>query len=206
MGLKKSFTSEEKKGLTDYEVQIGEKYLRKHKTKGKIKAEEANKLYRAYEMGFEFDEIQKNYPQYELGQIILTAALDGWYERRRVFRSDKLKKLRKRIGLTCAEQIDFMAEIFKATSTKHMQTLVAYSNDPKNNPEPDFTVDSVKELKELAEVMMKLSNSITGKRAGYAELLNEYDEGDGENQTETTEESESDEDLTLDDLIAQEQG
>ena len=78
MALKRNFNDDERVGLSQQEIEIGERYLRKNKTAGAIDSIKALKLYEMFLIGCSFHEIQNQFPQYELGQIILTAALSKW--------------------------------------------------------------------------------------------------------------------------------
>ena len=63
MALKRQFSNEEKVGLTQQEIEIGEKYLRKHKTAGALNEVESLKVYELYMVGCSFNEIHQQFPQ-----------------------------------------------------------------------------------------------------------------------------------------------
>ena len=78
MALKKNLSDEEKYGLSEEEIKLATKYLRKNKTAGALKDLEAARLYEMYLLGDSLAKIAQQFPQYPIGQITLTAALRGW--------------------------------------------------------------------------------------------------------------------------------
>ena len=78
MALKRHLSLDEQFGLTEEEIKISEKFLRKNKTAGAVPDSESMKLYELFMLGYSFNEIQQQYPQYLVAQVILTAALRGW--------------------------------------------------------------------------------------------------------------------------------
>jgi len=63
MALKTRFTDKEKFGLTEEEVKLGEKYLRKYKTAGAVKTQESAKHYERMMVGCSVDEIHQQWQE-----------------------------------------------------------------------------------------------------------------------------------------------
>ena len=76
--LKKNLQDDERYGLTQEEIQLAEKYLKRNKTAGALKDSEAFVLYEMFMIGTSFSDMHLQHPQYPLPQIILTAALRKW--------------------------------------------------------------------------------------------------------------------------------
>ena len=70
MALKKNLTDDEKYGLSEEEIKLATKHLRKHKTAGALKDLEAAKLYEMYLLGDGIAKIAQQFPQYPIGQSL----------------------------------------------------------------------------------------------------------------------------------------
>jgi len=156
MALKTNFTDEERVGLTQEEIKVGEKYLRKHKTAGAIQDDEAMKLYELYLIGCSYYEINKQYPQYELGQIILTGALKKWGKDRDNMQTTLRDRVQAKVVKSVIDQVDFLTSMLEVTSTEHLTAMRNYILDPDNNPKPSMRIESIKEYKDIMEALQKL--------------------------------------------------
>ena len=156
MALKRNFSDEEKIGLTQEEIKIGQKYLRKYKTAGSLLDDEALKLYEMYLIGCSFSEINKQYPAYELGQVILTAALKRWGMDRDKMQTTLKDRVQAKIVKSVIEQVDFLTSMLEVTSAEHINAMRNYIIDPVNNPKPNLRIQSIKEYKDIMEALQKL--------------------------------------------------
>lgn len=156
MALKRDFSEEERIGLTQEEIKVGEKYLRKHKTAGAIHEDEAMKLYELYLIGCSYYEIQKQYPQYELGQIVMTGALKKWGKDRDNMQSTLRDRVQAKVVKSVMDQVDFLTAMLEVTSVEHLTAMRNYIMDPDNNPKPSLRVESIKEYKDIMEALQKL--------------------------------------------------
>ena len=77
MALKRRFTDEERYGLTQEEINVAEKYLRKHKTAGALNEQESLKLFELYLIGASFTELSNQFPQYPIEATIDTVVLNN---------------------------------------------------------------------------------------------------------------------------------
>jgi hypothetical protein len=160
MALKKYFNDEEKFGLTQYEIEIGEKYLRKHKTIGSVKSNEALKLYELYMVGCSFNEIKDQFPQYELGQIILTAAVQKWGMDRDRMHSSLRDRVKAKVIKSVMEQTDFLTSLLAVASSEHMKEMRDYILDP-TSVKPSMRIKSIKEYKDVTETLAKIVQGAT---------------------------------------------
>ncbi len=156
MALKRHFNEREKFGLTAEELKIGEKYLRKHKTKGAVPEAESMKLYEMWMIGCSFHEIQQQYPQYPIDKIILTAALRGWMHDRDKMMGSLRERVQAKVVKSVIEQVDFLTTMLAVASAEHVEAMKSYILDPNNNPKPDIRVQSIKEYKEVTEALYKI--------------------------------------------------
>jgi len=170
MALKRNFTDEEKAGLTQEEIKIGQKYLRTHKTAGALSDTEALKLYEMYMIGCSFTEISKQYPQYDLGQIILTAALKKWGTDRDRMQTTLKDRVQAKVIKSVIDQVDFLTSMLEVTSAEHMIAMKNYILDPENNPLPNLRIQSIKEYKDIMEALHKLVIG-TGSNSNKASML-----------------------------------
>lgn len=163
MALKRNFTDEEKFGLTEEEIKLGEKYLRKHKTAGAVASPESMKLYEMYMVGCSFYEIHQQYPQYELPQIILTAALNGWSRDRDKMMGSLKDRVQAKVVKSVIEQVDFLTTMLSVSNAEHLKQMQEYILDPKNTNKPVLRIESIKEYKEIVETLQKLVAGAQGK-------------------------------------------
>jgi len=161
MALKRSFSDEEKIGLSHQEVEIGEKYLRKNKTAGAIENIKALRLYEMYLIGCSFHEIHQQFPQYELGQIILTAALNRWGSDRDKMQGTLRDRVRAKVVKSVIDQVDFLTSMLGVASTEHLNQMRNYTIDPANEPTPSLRIKSIKEYKEVTETLAKIVQGAT---------------------------------------------
>ena len=156
MALKKRLTQEEKYGLSEEEIKLGEKYLRKHKTAGALKELEAAKLFELYLLGESLPKIAQQFPQYPLGQVSLTAALRGWaYDRDKMMHTLQ-DRVKAKVVKSVLEQVDFLTAMMSVANAEHLEAMVKYCQDPINNPKPSMRVTNIKEYKDVAETLYKI--------------------------------------------------
>ena len=108
MALKRRFTDEERYGLTQEEINVAEKYLRKHKTAGALNEQESLKLFELYLIGASFTELSNQFPQYPIERIIMTAALRGWPSDRDKMVHTLRDRVRAKVVKSVIEQVDFL--------------------------------------------------------------------------------------------------
>lgn len=161
MALKRSFSDEEKIGLTQQEIEIGEKYLRRHKTAGALNQVESLKVYELYMVGCSFNEISQQFPQYELGQIILTAALQKWGTDREKMHSTLRDRVKAKVIKSVIEQTDFLTAMLSVASAEHMKQMRDFIVDPVTSPKPSLRITSIKEYKEVTDTLAKIVQGAT---------------------------------------------
>lgn len=174
MALKRHLSQDEKFGLTEEEIKISEKFLRKNKTAGAVADSESMKLYELFMLGYSFNDIQQQYPQYPVAQIILTAALRGWSKDREKMMGSLRDRIQAKVVKSIIEQVDFLTTMLSVTNTQHMDTMRRYIIDPVNNPIPAINVQNIKEYKEVAETLHKLVAGVspgTGKKSAMMDAL-----------------------------------
>lgn len=182
MALKKHFTTDEKFGLTQEEIKLGEKYLRKHKTAGAVGSPESMKLYEMYMVGCSFYEIHQQYPQYELPQIILTAALNGWAKDRDKMMGSLKDRVQAKVVKSVIEQVDFLTSMLSVSNAEHLQQMQDYVRDPANNTKPALRIESIKEYKEIVETLQKLVAGAQGKPGKSSAMFEALEGGNKKKQ------------------------
>jgi uncharacterized protein with HEPN domain len=161
MALKKRLTDEEKYGLSEEEIKLAEKYLRKHKTAGALKELEAAKLFELYLLGESIPKIAQQFPQYNLGQVALTASLRGWAHDRDKMMHTLQDRVRAKVVKSVLEQVDFLTAMMSVANAEHLEKMMKYCQDPINNPKPDMRVTNIKEYKDVAETLYKIVSGAT---------------------------------------------
>lgn len=161
MALKRSFSTEERIGLSNQEVEIGEKYLRKNKTAGAIDNIKALRLYEMFLIGSSFYEIEQMFPQYELGQIILTAALNRWGSDRDKMQGTLRDRVRAKVVKSVIDQVDFLTSMLGVASAEHLKQMRTYSLDPDAEPVPSLRIKTIKDYKEVTETLAKIVQGAT---------------------------------------------
>lgn len=162
MALKKNLTNDEKHGLSEEEIKLATKWLRKHKTAGALQELEAARLYELYLLGDSLAKIAQQFPQYTLGQIALTASLRGWAKDRDKMLHTLQDRVRAKVVKSVLEQVDFLTAMMSVANAEHLETMVRYIQDPINNPKPELRVTNIKEYKDVAETLYKIVAGATG--------------------------------------------
>jgi len=160
MALKRSFSEEEKIGLTQQEIEVGEKYLRKYKTAGALNQVESLKVYELYMVGCSFNEIHQQFPQYELGKVILTASLQKWGLDREKMQSTLRDRVKAKVIKSVIEQTDFLTAMLSVASAEHMKEMRNFIVDP-NAPKPSLRIKSIKDYKEVTDTLAKIVQGAT---------------------------------------------
>jgi hypothetical protein len=156
MALKKNLTEDEKYGLTEEEIKLATKWLRKHKTAGALKDLEAARLYEMYLLGDSIARIAQQFPQYPIGQIALTAALRGWAKDRDKMLHTLQDRVRAKVVKSVLEQVDFLTTMMSVANAEHLEAMMKYIQDPVNNPKPQMRITNIKEYKDIAETLYKI--------------------------------------------------
>jgi hypothetical protein len=157
--LKRDFNEHEQYGLTQEELKLGRRWLRKYKTAGRIPNPEALKLFEFYLIGHSFPEIHTQFPQYPVEQVIMTAALAGWPHDRDKMMHTLRDRVQARVVKSVIEQVDFLTAMLGVVNAQHLESMRKYITDPTNNPAPAMKIESIKEYKEVVETLHKI---ITG--------------------------------------------
>ena len=154
MALKRDFTDEEKYSLTQEEIKLGVKYLRKHKTAGRIPEPQSLKLLELFLIGHTFHEIHHQFAQYPIGQIILTAALCKWAHDRDKLHHTLKDRVQAKVVKSVIEQVDFLTTLLSVTK-------------------PQFRIDSIKEYKEVMEALYKIvAGSVPNSKTKTSPMFN----------------------------------
>lgn len=156
MALKKHLTEEEKYGLTEEEVKLATKWLRKHKTAGALRELEAAKLFELYLLGDSLPKIAQQFPQYPIGQITLTAALRGWALDRERMMHTLQDRVRAKVVKSVLEQVDFLTAMLSVSNAEHLDAMVKYAQNPGSNPKPELRISNIKEYKDVVETLYKI--------------------------------------------------
>jgi hypothetical protein len=166
MALKKNLTEDERYGLSEEEIKLATKHLRKHKTAGALQDLEASKLYEMYLLGDSISKIAQNFPQYPVAQIALTAALRGWPKDRDRMQHTLQDRVRAKVVKSVLDQVDFLTSMMAVANSEHLESMVKYIQDPINNPKPAMRVTNIKEYKDVAETLYKIVAGATGGGVG----------------------------------------
>lgn len=156
MALKKNLTDEEKYGLSEEEIKLSTKYLRKHKTAGILDPLNSAKLYELYSLGDSLAKIAQQFPQFPIGQIVLTAALRGWAKDRDKMMHTLQDRVRAKVVKSVLDQVDYLTTSLAVVNAEHMEAMVKYIQDPLNNPKPAMRIETIKEYKDIAETLYKI--------------------------------------------------
>ncbi len=156
MALKRRLNDKQKFGLTQEEVTLAEKYLRKHKTSGVVPEIESMKLYELYMVGCSFHDIYNNHPQYPVDKIILTCALRGWAHDREKMMGSLRDRVQAKVVKSVIEQVDFLTTMLSVNNTEHLDVMRKYILDPVNCPKPEIRIKNIKDYKESVETLHKI--------------------------------------------------
>lgn len=166
MALKKNLTEEEKYGLSEEEIKLATKYLRKNKTAGALSDLDAAKLYEMYLLGDSIGKIAQQFPNYPVGQIALTASLRGWAKDRDKMQHTLQDRVRAKVVKSVLDQVDFLTSMMAVANAEHLEAMIKYVQDPINNPKPAMRVTNIKEYKDVAETLYKIVAGATGGGTG----------------------------------------
>jgi hypothetical protein len=167
MAFKRDLTEEERYGLSEEEIKLATKWLRKHKTAGVLNDIDSAQLFELFLLGVTLGKIADQYPQHTLGKICLTAALKGWVKDRDRMMCTLQDKVRAKVLKSVIDQVDFLSALLAVSNAEHIDAMRKYILDPANNAAPTLRIKTIKEYKEVAETLYKLivsSNNSSGGR------------------------------------------
>ena len=147
-------------GLSQQEIEIGEKFLRKNKTAAVIDEVQSLKLYEMYLIGNSFHEIHNQFPTYELGQIIMTASLRKWGLDREKMQGSLRDRVKAKVVKSVIDQVDFLTSMLSVASTEHIEQMRNYILDA-NAPKPSLRIKSIKDYKEITDTLGKIVQGAT---------------------------------------------
>ena len=163
MVLKTKLTEKERYGLTEEEIKLGTRYLRQNKTRGALNDLDAARLFEMFLLGDSISKIAQQFPQYPVGQIVLTAAMRGWAYDRDKMMSSLQDRVRAKVVKSVLDQVDCLTSMLAVTNAEHLATMTRYIQDPVNNPKPDLRIETIKDYKEVVESLYKI---VAGATAG----------------------------------------
>lgn len=177
MALKTKLTEDEKYGLSDEEVKLATRWLRKNKTAGVIPELEAAKLFELFLLGETLAQIAHRFPKYPYGQIAFTAAYKQWAKDRDQMLHTLNDRLQAKVVKSVLDQVDFLTSMMSVANAEHLEAMTKYIQDPVNNPKPALRITSVKDYKEIAETLFKIVAGATGaskKSSPMTDALTSY--------------------------------
>ena len=175
MSLKRNFTELERYGLTTEEIKLGERFLRKNKTAGRIIEPESLKLFEMFLIGHTFQEINQQFPQYSVGQIVLTAALAGWMHDRDKMQYTLRDRVQAKVVKSVVEQVDFLTTLLSVNNAQHMDAMRKFISDPLNATPPALRIESIKEYREVIDALYKLiAGSTPNSKSQTSPLFNAF--------------------------------
>jgi hypothetical protein len=182
MALKTKLTDDEKYGLSEEEIKLATRWLRKHKTAGAVPELEAAKLFELYLLGEPLIKIQQQFPQYTMGQIAFTAAWKKWAHDRDKMMFTLKDRVQAKVVKSVLDQVDFLTSMMAVANAEHLESMARYCQDPINNPKPALRIQSVKEYKDISETLVKLVQGATadpadpkkGKTSPMLQALNSH--------------------------------
>jgi hypothetical protein len=113
-------------------------------------------------VGCSFYEIHQQFPQYPVDQVILTAALKGWYHDREKMLGSLRDRVQAKVVKSVIEQTDFLTTMLSVANAEHMEEMRKFVLDPENNTKPMIRIQSIKEYKDVVETLSKLVAGATG--------------------------------------------
>lgn len=158
--LKKRLNSDERYGLNFDQVREAEKYLRQYKTAGAMSKQEALPLYELFLLGYSIEDLNRRFPQYPIGKIALTAALNGWTKDREKLASSVYDRIRARIVKSTVEQVEFLTDMVSVSTAENMEEMRKYLLDPSKTPPPQMRIKSLKEYQQVIEMLAKVADSV----------------------------------------------
>jgi hypothetical protein len=158
--LKKRLNAEERYGLNFDQIREAEKYLKQHKTAGAMGKQEAMPLYELFLLGYSLEDLGRRFPQYPLGKIALTAALNGWVKDREKLANSVYDRIRARIVRSTVEQVEFLTDMVSISTTENMEEMRKYLHDPSKSPPPSMRIKSLKEYQQVIEMLAKVADSV----------------------------------------------
>lgn len=204
MALKKKLTEEEKYGLSEEEVKLAERHLRKNRTAGALKDLEAAKLFELYLLGESLSKLAATFPQYSIGQICLTAALRKWAHDRDKMMHTLQDRVQAKVVKSVLDQVDFLTAMLSVSSAEHLDSMNKYVQDPVSNPKPELRIESIKEYKEVAETLYKIvagvgSNDANDKKR--SPLMGALSPSSANRRIESRSKHDADEEISILDMV-----
>jgi len=166
MPLKMNLNESERYGLSAKEIEQSQIFLRKNHLKSVIRPPESLKLYELYMIGYTFVDIQSQYPQYPLEQIILTAAICEWPKDRDNMLFTLRDKIQAKIMKSLVDQVEFLTSMVTVANVEHLEQMRNYIANPTTATPPEIRISSIKDYKETVDILSKITQSTPHSVAG----------------------------------------
>jgi hypothetical protein len=131
-----------------------------------VAADKAEELFRLFQTGSTCEDIRRLFPSFSLGQIVACRVMLGWDERKLSESKNLQREVPLKVGNTALEVQDFLANLLSATHRKWNDALLVYRATGDVNVLKAAEVPlpkNMKELKDIAELFMKISGTDTKK-------------------------------------------
>lgn len=158
--IKKRLTAEERYGLTSFHIYEAEKHLRQFKTAGAIEKQEATPLYELFLLGYSIEELNRRFPQYSIGKIALTAAINSWVKDKERVASSIYDRIKSRIVRSTVEQVEFLTDMVSVSTVENAEEMRRYLEDPTKTPPPKMRIKNLKEYQQVIEMLANVTDSI----------------------------------------------
>lgn len=130
-------------------------------------------LFELYLNGRSLHEIHSQFTQYGLGQIVHAAVEGGWNDQRSTYLAGLMDRAKGRALQSAAESVEFIADAMAAAHKKHGAALRAYLVSGNPNDLGAFGIGSLKQYKDLVEILMKVTGQ-DGRRSVGGTVKHEH--------------------------------
>jgi hypothetical protein len=162
---KKNLKESETYGLTADQIKEAEKYLKKNKLSSILNKQEAAPLYEMFILGYSFEDIHSNFKNIPVARIILTAAVYGWVKDRETLANSIYDRVKTRMIKSTVEQVEFLTDLIAISTKENTEAIKKYLQDPVNNKPPEMRIESLKDYKQVVEMLASIANSMKSSAA-----------------------------------------
>lgn len=160
MTQKKRLSADERYGLSDDEIAIAERYLKKHGLQAVMDKVSSTPMFEMFVLGYSYEDIFKAYPNVPKEKLILTSAINRWNKDKEMLANSVLDRIKARIVRSTIEQVDMLTSLISVYNVETTEEVKRYLLDPVNNPPPSNRINNIKDLQRVIEMLADVTSNV----------------------------------------------
>lgn len=146
----------EEDGFTNREIRAYERY--KEKKGAPISPDTALNFFRMYLEGYSLTDIHSKHRAWPLGALVDACIRYGWKDKKEEYLDTLQNQVMERLGKIKLESLNFALDMATVAHKQFRDEMMKYVQNPDDEKPPKIRIKSIREYKELMNIIMSLGN------------------------------------------------